>query len=868
MQLRLARSLHFPITIIELYKQPDDRVTRQDALFRYSYRTKVTESGKYGEETVVEKEFPTEFHSPVDGVFNKWMITKGAVIESSNVLIAEIEEPCSHAVQFGGLCTICGKDMTEITYNTEQVDAERATINMIHDNNSLRVSQDEASRVEEEVKRRLLKSKKLSLVVDLDQTIIHATVDPTIAEWKDDPQNPNYSAVKDVRQFQLIDEGAGNRGCWYYIKLRPGLQGFLENISRIYELHVYTMGTRAYALNIAKIVDPERKIFGDRILSRDESGSLTAKNLQRIFPVDTKMVAIIDDRADVWSWSDNLVKVTPYDFFVGIGDINSSFLPKKPELNTKTKVQALTKDTPPDEATSIDESKDKIESSSTDTNGIGSQPDSAKSELSPLEQIVTMGGGDNPVVLELQASKQDEEIASQLEERPLLKKQKELEAEDEAAAAAAAAESSPDSDKPNPNSDSDEPSSDSGKQRHRLLVDDDAELEFLEKGLTEVHTAFFEEYERRLARVQGGRVAALRGHKHAKKVAVKDGADLEIVPDIKIIMPLLKSQVLYGAVLVFTGVVPIGYDVQTSDIALHAKSFGAEVSDTVSRSTTHCIAGRPRTNKVRQAAKHPAIHIVSVAWLTDSISRWERQPEDPYQLPIHPEDRLPDSQSSPWTWGPAHEGLSDSSDMDEDEKDDTNGTGKVGAGLGLNTDIDLDDPDLIPPDMGDISPIQNFDGFNWGSVDDELAEFLGSDADDDSSMGGASELEDEAEATDEERPNGGESDGTQNLKKRKRISPASSTGSISSVAKPSDDESVTDDGFGAINGGSKGSRLSKRKSLASGRATKLKKVEALPKSNQAGNARFDDEEDDGELERELELEMMGAQAPRGEDEGD
>lgn len=34
------------------------------------------------------------------------------------------------------------------------------------------------------------------------------------------------------------------------------------------------------------------------------------------------MVVAIDDRADVWHWSPNLIKVRPYNFFLGIGDIN------------------------------------------------------------------------------------------------------------------------------------------------------------------------------------------------------------------------------------------------------------------------------------------------------------------------------------------------------------------------------------------------------------------------------------------------------------------------------------------------------------------------------------------------------------------
>ena len=63
---------------------------------------------------------------------------------------------------------------------------------MIHDTTALTLSAAEATRAEEEVKRRLITSKKLSLVVDLDQTIIHATVDPTVAEWQKDPDNPNF----------------------------------------------------------------------------------------------------------------------------------------------------------------------------------------------------------------------------------------------------------------------------------------------------------------------------------------------------------------------------------------------------------------------------------------------------------------------------------------------------------------------------------------------------------------------------------------------------------------------------------------------------------------------------------------------------
>ena len=41
----------------------------------------------------------------------------------------------------------------------------------------------------------------------------------------------------------------------------------------MYELHIYTMGTRDYAEAVAKEIDPEGLLFKERILSRDESGS-------------------------------------------------------------------------------------------------------------------------------------------------------------------------------------------------------------------------------------------------------------------------------------------------------------------------------------------------------------------------------------------------------------------------------------------------------------------------------------------------------------------------------------------------------------------------------------------------------------------
>lgn len=209
---------------------------------------------------------------------------------------------------------------------------EENSISMMHDTQNLTVSRQEAQRLDSESTRQLLEQRKLALIVDLDQTIIHATVDPTVGEWLKDPNNPNYEALKGVGSFRLgmdgkaiLEDGSGpsakngpgakpagnDEGCWYYVKPRPGLTEFLKSLSQKYELHVYTMGTRSYANCVCKLVDPDGSLFGTRILSRDENGSLLHKSLSRLFPMDTSMVVIIDDRGDVWNWSPNLVKVIP-----------------------------------------------------------------------------------------------------------------------------------------------------------------------------------------------------------------------------------------------------------------------------------------------------------------------------------------------------------------------------------------------------------------------------------------------------------------------------------------------------------------------------------------------------------------------------
>ena len=108
---------------------------------------------------------------------------------------------------------------------------------------------------------RLLKDRKLVLLVDLDQTLIHTT-------------NDNIPAnIRDVYHFQLY----GPSSPWYHTRLRPGTHHFLDSVSSLYELHICTFGARNYAHTVTAFLDIDQRFFSNRILSRDECFDPTSK---------------------------------------------------------------------------------------------------------------------------------------------------------------------------------------------------------------------------------------------------------------------------------------------------------------------------------------------------------------------------------------------------------------------------------------------------------------------------------------------------------------------------------------------------------------------------------------------------------------
>ena len=140
--------------------------------------------------------------------------------------------------------------------------------------------------------KRLVKARKLSLVLDIDHTLLHAVADPRAAALLQSGRFPEMHVIR-LR---------GTDGRPHYVKLRPFLREFLRRAAEICELSIYTHGTRPYAEAVAELLDKDKRLFASRIVSRTDCPELgvSKKSLQRLFPCDDSMVLVVDDTAVVW----------------------------------------------------------------------------------------------------------------------------------------------------------------------------------------------------------------------------------------------------------------------------------------------------------------------------------------------------------------------------------------------------------------------------------------------------------------------------------------------------------------------------------------------------------------------------------------
>jgi len=98
-------------------------------------------------------------------------------------------------------------------------------------------------------------------------------------------------------------------------KLRPFVHKFLKEASNMFDMYIYTMGDKAYAIEIAKLLDPTNVYFPSKVISNSDCTQQHQKGLDVILGAESVAV-ILDDTEYVWQkHKENLILMERYHYF-------------------------------------------------------------------------------------------------------------------------------------------------------------------------------------------------------------------------------------------------------------------------------------------------------------------------------------------------------------------------------------------------------------------------------------------------------------------------------------------------------------------------------------------------------------------------
>ncbi|KAG2619542.1 RNA polymerase II C-terminal domain phosphatase-like 4 isoform X1 [Panicum virgatum] len=210
-------------------------------------------------------------------------------------------ELCPHPGYFGGLCFRCGKPQDE-------EDVSGVAFGYIH--KGLRLGTSEIDRLRGSNLKNLLRERKLVLILDLDHTLINSTKLQHISSAENE-LGIRTAALKDDpdRSIFMLDS------MQMLTKLRPFVRKFLKEASNMFEMYIYTMGDKDYAIEIAKLLDPTNVYFPSKVISNSDCTQRHQKGLDVILGAESVAV-ILDDTEYVWQkHKGNLILMERYHYF-------------------------------------------------------------------------------------------------------------------------------------------------------------------------------------------------------------------------------------------------------------------------------------------------------------------------------------------------------------------------------------------------------------------------------------------------------------------------------------------------------------------------------------------------------------------------
>ncbi|CAN1809623.1 RNA polymerase II C-terminal domain phosphatase-like 4 [Linum perenne] len=229
---------------------------------------------------------------------NMWfcsLIWYSAEASSSSTISKKV---CAHRGSFAKMCIDCGQQLEE---------ESGVTFKYIH--KELWLGNDEVERLRDIDTKSLLRHKKLYLILDLDHTLLNSTLlghmvpeEEYLNDRLDSIQARNGSLFRLTTMRMMT-------------KLRPYVHSFLKDASKMFDMYIYTMGDKAYALEMANLLDPGKEYFNAKVISRDDGTQRHQKGLDVVLG-DERAVLILDDTENVWpSHKDNLIVMERYHFF-------------------------------------------------------------------------------------------------------------------------------------------------------------------------------------------------------------------------------------------------------------------------------------------------------------------------------------------------------------------------------------------------------------------------------------------------------------------------------------------------------------------------------------------------------------------------
>ncbi|XP_021595631.1 CTD small phosphatase-like protein 2 isoform X1 [Manihot esculenta] len=127
------------------------------------------------------------------------------------------------------------------------------------------------------------RKKSTTLVLDLDETLVHSTLEPC------DDADFTFTVFFNMNEHTV------------YVKQRPFLHTFLERVAEMFEVVIFTASQSIYAAQLLDILDPDKKLISQRVYREScifTDGSYT-KDLT-VLGVDLAKVAIIDNSPQVF----------------------------------------------------------------------------------------------------------------------------------------------------------------------------------------------------------------------------------------------------------------------------------------------------------------------------------------------------------------------------------------------------------------------------------------------------------------------------------------------------------------------------------------------------------------------------------------